>query len=176
MAGKVDPYTGQPKNNPYEHAALPVDDSASLANHAYHVAVNQLKDQRSETLSYYGMGAGGRLDPNNPYGQRQVLERQQSQDLNSLANAQQQAGLYGGMGGLGGNKGLGAQQRGQALFAQGQQTSDLLKAFQDRLHSINVGMTEARWQGNEHKVSGTLQAIMNAISAGAFTPAAPVGS
>lgn len=175
MAGKVDPVTGQPitvSPGLYQGAPIPPNDSKDLATHAYHVAVNQLNQQQQETTDYYGMGAGGRIDPHNLYGQRQLLERSQGEQLGALSNAQQQAGLVGMYGG----RGLGAQQRNTALFAQGQETAQLLKDFQDRLSSIRLGKAEAKWQKGKDETSGTLQAIMNAISAGAFTPAAPPGS
>lgn len=156
----------------YQGAPIPPNDSKDLATHAYHVAVNQLEQQRGETLDYYGMSGRGRIDPNNPYGQRQLLERNQGTQLNALSNAQQQAGLVG----MYGDKGLAQQQRNTALFAQGQETAQLLKDFQDRLSSIRLGKAEAKWQKGKDETSGTLQAIMNAISAGAFTPAAPPGS
>jgi hypothetical protein len=174
MAGKTDQY-GQPVGLPsglYQGAPIPPNDSKDLATHAYHTAINALNNQQEETLDYYGMGAGGRIDPNNMYGQRQLLERNQGTQLNSLVNAQQQAGLVG----MQGSQGLGRQQRNTALFAQGQETAQLLKDFQDRLASIRLGKAEAKWQKGKDETSGTLQAIMNAISAGAFTPAAPPGS
>lgn len=175
MAGKVDPNTGQPiavSNNIYGNATIPFNNSSTLAHHAYRSAVNALSNQQDETLQYYGMNKNGRIDPNNLYGQRQLLERGQGEQLNQLTNAQQQSGLVG----MYGSKGLGQQQRNTALFAQGQETAQLLKDFQDRMNAIKTGRQEARWQKNATESSGTLQAIMNAISAGAFTPAAPVGS
>ena len=156
----------------YQGAPIPPNSSSTLAQHAYHSAVNQLNQQQGETLDYYGMGAKGHIDPNNVYGQRQLLERNQGAQLTSLTNAQQQAGLVGMYGG----QGLGQQQRNTALFAQGQETAQLLKEFQDRLSSIRLGRAEAKWQKGATETSGTLQAIMNAIAAGAFTPAAPPGS
>lgn len=175
MAQQVNPYTGQPAApTPYGSAPIPFNHSKTLAMHAYHSAVANLRNERAETLDYYGMGKSGRLDPNNPYGQAQLLYRQQGQQINDLGNAQQQAGLYGGIY-QGAGKGLASAQRNQALFAQGQETSQMLKEFQDRLQSIRLGMREAKWQKGADETSGTLQAIMNAISAGAFTPAAPYG-
>jgi hypothetical protein len=174
MPGHVDPITGQPigvTGGLYQGAPIPPNDSKTLANHAYHVAVNSLNQQKEETLDYYGMGAGGGIDAHNLYGQRQLLERNQGGQLNALSNAQQQAGI----GGMYGGRGLGQQQRNTALFAQGQETAQLLKEFQDRLSSIRLGKAEAKWQKGKDETSGTLQAIMNAISAGAFTPAAPPG-
>jgi hypothetical protein len=175
MAGQVNPQTGQPVavgNNIYGNAPIPFNNSDTLAHHAYHTAVNALNNQQDETLQYYGMGKSGRIDPHNLYGQRQLLERGQGEQLGQLANAQQQSGLLG----MYGSKGLASQQRNTALFAQGQETAQLLKDFQDRMNAIKTGRQEAKWQKGATETSGTLQAIMNAISAGAFTPAAPVGS
>lgn len=174
MAGKVDPITGQPTavgGGIYSSAPIPFNNSGTLANHAYHTAVNALKNQRDETLEFYGMGAGGGIDPHNLYGQRQLLERNQGSQLNALTNAQQQSGLVG----MYGSQGLGQQQRNTALFSQGQETAQLLKDFQDKLAALRLGKQEAKWQKGKDETSGTLQAIMNAISAGAFTPAAPIG-
>ena len=170
--GQVNPNTGAPAPpTPYGMAPIPFNNSATLANHAYHSAVANLRNQRAETLDYYGMGAKGGIDPHNLYGQRQVLERTQGQQMNDLRNAQYQSGLVG----MYGNRGLSRQQQNTALFAQGQETANMLKEFQDRLQSIRLGMREAKWQKGKDETSGTLQAIMNAISAGAFTPAAPYG-
>lgn len=171
----IDPRTGAPAPpTPYGYAPIPFNNSKTLANHAYRSAVANLRNERSETLDYYGMNARGRVDPRNLYGQRQLLERTQGQQQTDLRNAQYQSGLVGMYGGMA-NRGLAQQQRNTALFSQGQETAQMLKEFQDRLQSIRLGMREAKWQKGKDETSGTLQAIMNAISAGAFTPAAPYG-
>ncbi len=169
----VNPTTGQPSApTPYGQAPLPYDNSKVLAQHAYKTATSALKDQRRDTLQFYGFTHKGRYDPNNQYGAYQMLGREQGQEIQGLTNAQHQAGLVGF--GQRGSMGLARQQRNQALFAQGFETQKLLKEYQDKMQAIRLGMREAKWQKKNTETSGTLQAILNAIAAGQFTPAAPV--
>lgn len=176
----VDPATGQPLpgwgSSPYptyNAAPLPFNPNKAAAQHAYQQATAALANQKAETLDYYGYTAKGRRDPKNVYGAFQMQGRAQGQQMNELYGAQSQAGLVGG---VGGNQGLARQQRNTALFAQGFEQSQMLKEFQAKMNAIRMGRQEARWQ-KQHtsNVSGTLQSILNAISAGQFTPAAPVG-
>lgn len=156
--------------NPYQGAPLPYDNSKTLAKHAYHSAVSALTDQRRDTLDYYGFRRNGQMDPNNTYGAWQMLGREQGQQITDLTNAQSQGGL---LNARYGSAGLGKQQLGQARYAQGLQSQQMLKEFQDKMQAIRLGFREAKWQKNNTETSGTLQAILNAISAGQFTPAAP---
>jgi hypothetical protein len=168
----VNPTTGMPQpGNPYQGAPLPYDNSKSLAKHAYQSAVSALRDQRRDTTNYYGFRANGRVDPHNTYGAWQMLGREQGQQMTDLSNAQQQAGLSGF--GTGPQRGLARQQSNQALFAHGAQSKQMLTEFQDKMQAIRLGFREAGWQRRNTETSGTLQAILNAIAAGQFTPAAP---
>jgi len=170
--GMKDPTTGQPIT---QATPLPYNNSNILADNAYKQAVAALQNQKRETLGSYGFNIGRHgnvhIDPNNPYGQIQSLYRTQGQELTDLGNAQQSAGLQTsyGMG-----SGLGEQQRRMALTAQGSETSQLLKDFQARMGAIRLGKIQAKEAKGKDEYSGTLQAIMNAITAGAFTPAAQV--
>lgn len=168
----VNPTTGGPvmPGNPYKGAPLPYDASKSMAKHAYQLATSALKDQRRDTLQYYGFGPKGRMSPNNPYGAWQMMGREQGQQMIDLGNAQQQGGLVG----VGyGSQGLARSQSGQARTAHGAQQTQLLKEFQDKMQAIRLGFREASWQRKNTETSGTLQSILNAIAAGQFTPAAP---
>jgi hypothetical protein len=176
--GYVNPNTGQPVagwgGGTVKNAPLPYDDSKKLAQHAYNQAMDALAQQKGNTLGYYGYTQGKHghysLDPNAPYGAFQMLAKDQGTQLNTLSNAQQQAGLSGF---TQGRTGLAAQQRNTALFAQGNEQTQLLKEFQDKMNAINLGTREAKWAHKNNEVSGTLQSILSAIAAGQFTPAAP---
>ena len=170
MAGKVDPVTGQPTSgsgsfNTYQGAPLPFNPDASASKHAYQQAIAQLKTQKEETLDYYGYNDKGRVDPFNSYGAVQMQSRTQGDQLKQLYGAQVGSGLQG--------SGLAKGQRNQALFAQGAEQAGLLKEFQSRMDAIRAGRQEARWTNANDQVSGTMQAILSAINAGQFTPAAP---
>lgn len=175
MPNQVNPITGQPvAPNPYPNAPIPYNNSKEAAKHAFAVAKSALRDQRRDTLNYYGYNMHkGRpvLDPFNQYGAAQMLNRTQGQEIQDLSSAQAEAGLIGP--GVGAS-GLARSQRNQALFAQGAEQQRLLKEFQDKMQSIRLGMREAKWQKRHDEASGTLQSILNAIAAGQFTPAAPV--
>lgn len=146
----------------------------ALAKHAYQTAMSSLKDQRQDTLSYYGFmqrNGGVRYDPRNPYGALQVMQRGQGQQMQQLYGAQSQAGLQ-VMGQS--QRGLGRQQGNQARFQFGLDEYGLRKEMQDKLQAITRGMSEAKWVKNRQVTTGTLQAIISAINSGAFTPAAPI--
>ena len=170
--GMKNPQTGEPV---VQTTPIPYNNSSILADHAYKQALAALQNQKRETVGDFGFTLGKRgqvrMDANNTYGQIQQLYRTQGQELTDLGNAQQSAGL---MGYGGGGTGLAQQQRMQALNAQGAETSQLLKDFQARMSAIRLGRIQAREAKGNDEYSGTLQAIMNAITAGAFTPAAPV--
>ena len=176
--GGVDPNTGQPAagwgGGTVKNAPLPYNNSKVLAQHAYHQAMDLLAQQKGDTLAYYGYQKGKngyKLDPNATYGAFQMMSRDQGQQLNDLANAQQQSGLVGF--GQRGTRGLAAQQRNTALFAQGYEQTQLLKEFQDKMDAIRLGQREAKWAHKHDELSGTLQSILSAIAGGQFTPAAP---
>jgi hypothetical protein len=170
--GMKNPQDGQPV---VQTTPIPYNNSSILADHAYKQAIAALQNQKRETVGDFGFTLNKkgvvRMDANNTYGQMQQMYRQQGQELTDLGNAQQGAGLlgYGG-----GGTGLAAQQRAMALNAQGAETSQLLKDFQGRMAAIRLGKIQAKEAKGNDEYSGTLQAIMNAITAGAFTPAAPV--
>ena len=172
MAGQVDPHTGAPVT---QTTPLPYNNSNILAQSAYQQAVAALRNQKSQTVQSYGFTVGNKgnvnIDANNTYGQIQQLYHQQGQDLTDLGNAQNTAGLTSWYG----RSGVANSQRAQALYEQGAQTTDLLKDFQAKMAAIRLGRIAATNQKGQTETSGTLQAIINAITAGSFTPAAPVG-
>jgi hypothetical protein len=175
----IDPKTGMPTApKPYATAPLPPDSSGPLAEHAYRQAVAALRGQRADTLRHYGMrmGPGGKtmFDPRNTYGAFQMQGREQGQQMSALVNAQAGAGIS-GVGSQGGSLGLASQQRNEAKYEMGRQQSDLLREYQDKMDAIRLGLREAKWQNTHTRSNATLQAIMNAIAGGQFTPAAPVG-
>lgn len=166
----VNPKTGQPTGT----VPIPYNDSKIKANDAYAQAVAALRHERGDTLSEYGyMKQGGkyRVDPNATYGAYQSLGRAQGQEMTDLSNAQFGAGLTNWQGGF---SGLARQQQGTARMAQGAETKDLLNEFQNKMQAIRMGFIQAGNQKGKTLQSGTLQAIINAITAGQFTPAAPV--
>ena len=168
----VNPQTGQPVT---QTTPVPYNNSAILADHAYQQAIAALNNQKKQTTSSYGFTLNKKgvanIDANNTYGQIQQLYRSQGQELTDLGNAQASAGL---MGTFGGGQGLAQQQRNTALTAQGAETSQLLKDFQAKMGAIRLGRIQAQEAKGKDEYTGTLQAIMNAITAGNFTPAAPV--
>lgn len=172
MAGMKNPQTGQPVTGT---TPIPYNSSAILADNAYQQAIAALNNQRRTTVADYGFTLNSkgrvRLDPRNTYGQIQQLNRAQGSELDQLGQAQQSAGL---LGVFGGNTGLARQQQNMALTAQGAETSQLLKDFQARMGAIRLGRIQAREAKGKDEYAGTLQAIMNAITAGNFTPSAPV--
>lgn len=175
----IDPQTGMPTApGPYKAAPLPPDASGPLAEHAYRQAVSALRGQRADTLRYYGMRLNNSgqavFNPKNPYGQFQMQGRQQGQQMIDLTNSQYGSGIAAG-GTMGGSFGLASQQRNEAKYVMGQQQQDLLREYQDKMDAIRLGLREARWQKGHTRSNATLQAIMNAIAGGQFTPAAPVG-
>ena len=171
--GQVNPQTGQPVTST---TPIPYNNSGILADHAYQQAIAALNNQKQQTLGSYGFSLNkhgvANIDAKNTYGQIQSLNRSQGQQLDALGNAQSSAGL---LGTFGGGQGLAAQQRNTALTAQGADTSQLLKDFQAKMGAIRLGRIQAREAKGKDEYTGTLQAIMNAITAGNFTPAAPVG-
>jgi hypothetical protein len=108
----------------------------------------------------------GRFNPNSTYGQFQMLGRQQGQQMEALVNAQMGVGIEG--------KGLAAQHVNEAKYGMGEESNQLLREYQDKMDAIRLGLREAKWQKGHKRTNSTLQAIMNAIAGGQFTPAAPV--
>lgn len=171
----VDPTTGMPTAPaPYKNAPLPPNSSNTLAQHAYGQAVAALRGQRSDVLRSYGMMTNKKgqnvFNPNATYGQFQVQAREQGSQVDQLINAQMGAGL-----GAGGGQGLAAQQRNDVKYSMGREQQALLREYQDKMDAIRLGLREAKWQKSHTRSNATLQAIMNAIAGGQFTPAAPVG-
>ena len=155
---------------------LPYDQSQAYAQHAYQQAIQSLNKKKAQSLQYYGYkqkGGSYRLDPNATYGAFQMQSRSQGQQLGELGEAQIQSGL--GQGLYGGSAGLAQAQRGEALYAQGFERSNLLREFQEKMEAIRLGRREARWTRNNDALSGTLQSVLSAIAGGQFTPAGPVG-
>lgn len=169
--GQQNPQTGQPIT---QTTPLPYNNSQILAESAYQQAVAALKNQKAQTVGTYGFTVGKHgavnMDAQNTYGQMQQLYHTQGQELTDLGNAQGTAGLTSWYG----RSGVANQQRAAALYEQGAQQTDMLKDFQAKMAAIRLGRIAATNQKGKDETSGTLQAIINAITAGSFTPAAPV--
>lgn len=154
-----------PGGSVYARAAL-------MANNMYQKRLADLTKQRQQTMitaGYQGnidpktgLITGLQVDPNAKYGQLQMLNRSQGNQMYDVIGGNLERGL-----GAGG--GLAAQQMSNARFGWGQQDADFARGFQDTLAGFDRSQQDYLYERDRSLYEAELQAAQFAQQSGDFT-------
>lgn len=154
-----------PGGSVYARAAL-------MANNMYQKRLADLTKQRQQTMitagyrgnidPKTGLIGGLQVDPNAKYGQLQMLNRSQGNQMYDVVGSNLERGL-----GAGG--GLAAQQMSNARFGWGQQDADFARGFQDTLSGFDRSQQDYLYERDRALYEAELQAAQFAQQNGDFT-------